>query len=38
VTGIAPEALLRLGLEPHGLVDDFISALEARAMWAKFGL
>jgi signal peptide peptidase SppA len=38
VTAIAPEALLRLGVEPHGLVDEFISALEARAMWAKFGL
>jgi signal peptide peptidase SppA len=29
---------LALGVEPHGLVDNFISALEARAMWAKFGL
>ncbi|MCL2428693.1 MAG: S49 family peptidase [Alphaproteobacteria bacterium] len=38
VTDVAPGALLRLGGEPHGLVDDFISALEARAMWAKFGL
>ena len=38
VTGMAPGALLGLGVEPHGLVDDFISALEARAMWAKFGL
>jgi signal peptide peptidase SppA len=38
VSGIAPGELLGLGVEPHGLVDDFISALEARAMWAKFGL
>jgi len=44
VTGIAPEgllqgqALLGLGVEPHGLVEDFLSALEARAIWARFGL
>jgi signal peptide peptidase SppA len=29
---------LGLGVDPHGLVDNVISALEARAMWAKFGL
>jgi hypothetical protein len=42
VTSIAPEAVLlgqgRLGIEPHGLVEDVISALEARAIWARFGL
>jgi serine protease SohB len=42
VTGIAPEAALlgqgRLGIEPRGLVEDVISALEARAIWARFGL
>jgi signal peptide peptidase SppA len=38
VTGMAPGPLLGLGVEPRGLVDDVISALEARAMWAKFGL
>src|SRR5499427_5222339 len=32
VAGIASEGLL--GIEPHGLVDDLISALEARATWA----
>ena len=36
VAGIATEGLL--GIEPHGLVDDLISALEARAIWARFGL
>src|SRR5215475_8662609 len=36
VAGIATQGLL--GIEPHGLVDDLISALEARAIWARFGL
>jgi signal peptide peptidase SppA len=34
--GFAPDALF--GLVQHGLADDIISALEARAMWARFGL
>jgi ClpP class serine protease len=38
VAGIASEGLLGFGVEPHGLVDDVISALEARAIWARFGL
>jgi serine protease SohB len=38
VAGIAPEALLGHRMEGHGLVDDLISALEARAIWARFGL
>jgi len=38
VAGIASEGLLGFGMEPHGLVDDVISALEARAIWARFGL
>jgi serine protease SohB len=36
VAGFAPEALL--GIARHGLADDFISAFEARALWARFGL
>jgi signal peptide peptidase SppA len=36
VAGFAPEALL--GVAQHGLADDLISALEARALWARFGL
>jgi serine protease SohB len=36
VAGSAPEALL--GIAQHGLADDLISALEARALWARFGL
>ncbi len=35
ITGIGPQALLGNGA---GLVDDVISALEARAIWARFGL
>jgi signal peptide peptidase SppA len=36
VTGFAPDALASVA--PYGLADDVISALEARAMWARFGL
>ena len=36
VAGFAPEALF--GIAQHGLADDLISALEARALWARFGL
>ncbi len=34
--GLAPEALFRIA--PQGLADDIISALEARALWSRFGL
>jgi len=32
------ELLLGLGVERHGLFQDLISALETRAIWARFGL
>jgi signal peptide peptidase SppA len=38
VDGIAPEGLLGHGVARNGLVDDLISALETRAIWARFGL
>ncbi len=36
VSGISPEGLF--GIAQYGLLDDLISALEARAIWARFGL
>jgi hypothetical protein len=36
VAGFAPEALA--GIAQGGLADDVLSALEARALWARFGL
>jgi serine protease SohB len=36
VAGFAPEALI--GIAQQGLADDIISALEARALWSRFGL
>jgi signal peptide peptidase SppA len=36
VAGFAPDALAAIAA--YGLADDVISALEARAMWARFGL
>jgi len=38
--GIGPDALLAAGprAAPLGLADDIIAALEARALWARFGL
>jgi serine protease SohB len=38
--GIGPDALLAAGprAAPFGLADDIIAALEARALWARFGL
>jgi signal peptide peptidase SppA len=38
VDGITPEGLLGHGIARNGLVDDLISALETRAIWARFGL
>jgi serine protease SohB len=38
VTGIAPERILDGIIDRHGLVDDIISAIETRAIWARFGL
>jgi signal peptide peptidase SppA len=38
VARLGLEGFLGHGMEGHGLVDDFISALEARAIWARFGL
>jgi serine protease SohB len=38
VAGIAPEQLLDRAIDQHGLVDDIISAIEARAIWARVGL
>jgi serine protease SohB len=38
--GIGPNALIGAGLQaaPIGLAEDMISALEARALWARYGL
>jgi ClpP class serine protease len=36
VAGFTPEALF--GIAQRGLADDIISALEDRALWARFGL
>jgi hypothetical protein len=36
VAGFAPEAMM--GIAQQGLAEDVISALEARALWARFGL
>jgi signal peptide peptidase SppA len=36
VAGFAPDALA--GIAQGGLADDVLSALEARALWARFGL
>jgi serine protease SohB len=38
VTGIAPERILDGVMDRAGLVDDIISAIETRAIWARFGL
>jgi hypothetical protein len=38
VAGIALDQLLDRAVDQHGLIDDIISALEARAIWARFGL
>jgi len=38
VAGIAPEQLLDRAIDQRGLVDDIISAIETRAIWARFGL
>ena len=38
VAGIAREQFLDRAMDQHGLVDDIISAIEARALWARFGL
>jgi len=38
VAGIAPDQFLDRAIDQHGLVDDIISAIEARAIWARFGL
>jgi serine protease SohB len=38
VTGVAPERILDGVMDRAGLVDDIISAIETRAIWARFGL
>src|SRR5260370_40088307 len=38
VTGLAPERFLDSVIDRHGLIDDIISAIETRALWARFGL
>jgi serine protease SohB len=38
VTSAAPERILEGVFDRAGLVDDIISAIEARAIWARFGL
>ena len=38
VAGIAPERLLDHAIDRHGLIDEIISAVESRAIWARFGL
>jgi serine protease SohB len=30
--------LLGRGLDRQGLIDDLVSAIESRALWARFGL
>jgi ClpP class serine protease len=36
VTG--PDRVLEEALDRRGMIDDIISAIESRAMWARFGL
>jgi len=38
VTGVSPERILGGVFDRAGLVDDIISAIETRAIWARFGL
>ncbi len=38
VTGVSPERILDGVIDRAGLVDDIISAIETRAIWARFGL
>jgi serine protease SohB len=38
VTGAAPQRILDSVIDRPGLVDDIISAIETRAIWARFGL
>ena len=38
VTGVSPERILNGVIDRAGLVDDIISAIETRAIWARFGL
>ena len=38
VAGIAPERILDHVIDRPGLIDDVISAIETRAIWARFGL
>jgi ClpP class serine protease len=38
VTGVAQERILNGVIGRPGLVDDIISAIETRAIWARFGL
>jgi len=38
VSDIAPEQFLDRVIDRPGLIDDIISAIEARAVWARFGL
>ena len=38
VTGVSPERILDGVIDRASLVDDIISAIETRAIWARFGL
>ena len=38
VAGVSPERILDGVIDRAGLVDDIISAIETRAIWARFGL
>jgi serine protease SohB len=38
VAGIAREEFLDRAIDQPGLIDDIISAIEARAIWARYGL
>jgi serine protease SohB len=38
VTGVSPERILDGVIDRAGLIDDIISAIETRAIWARFGL
>jgi serine protease SohB len=38
VTGDAPERILDSVLDRSGIIDELLSAIESRAIWARFGL
>jgi ClpP class serine protease len=38
VTALLPERILDYAMDRPGLVEDIMSAIESRAIWARFGL